>query len=1053
MSDKERKKRIDRGFRFPAMKHNEAKRVADIHALNKKKWGLYHYRVNEYLKLKKRALSHKAAAYNEICEVHSEMQQQQKNFAVRGADVIGMTTTGAAKHHHILRNIHPKIVIVEEAAEVFECHIVTSLSPSVQQLILIGDHKQLRPKPNCYELEKKYEFAVSLFERLAVNGIPYVTLGVQHRMRPEIARLVCPHIYDRLENHESVEGYSHVDGIGKDVAFIDHAYPEQSNPDGDMRSHSNTHEAEFLVALCRYLLKQGYKPSQVTLLTMYRGQLLEMKKRMHRADFEGVRVAAVNDFQGEENDIILLSLVRSNSDGEIGFLKIPNRICVSLSRAKQGFYVIGNFTMLRDKDSTVWPRILQDMDQRQCVCKALPLYCKLHPEEKIAARTAEDFSKCPEGGCQKPCGSRLPCGHVCPRLCHPTDREHMLYKCHKKCVKTLPCGHKCTRQCHECIKQCQPCSAIVRKEMPGCGHMFDLPCHVDPRKMNCTNQCTKPLPCGHLCQEMCFQPCTVRCSVEMEKSLLCGHKVPVQCHLKPEDISCPVPCEEQIDCDHSCSGTCGECNRGRLHKRCQNKCERTLVCGHLCHFPCTPHCPPRLSHCSNSCVHSNCPKLCYEPCAPCMEPCQWRCEHFRCTSKCGEICNRPPCNQPCRKLLKCGHPCISLCGEKCLLKCRICDRDEVCEIFFGDEDDEDARFIELQDCGHIIEVEALDRYMEMNDRRAEAETRDHEVQLKGCPRCTKPIRKNLRYGNSIKKVLLDLEEIKRKQLEIVNMENLRQELMDVSRAIRPSRNYKYVAVDVQKIESVIALPTKSARRAVPQQYLLPHRFNAIHTQLTIMPQIVKIYDTLDNVTCKNLRFAEHTIGIQRVHRNTEVLQRFLMQDFLSDQQLRDIQSELRRLMCTAKLCDLKFQMEIKKCKVELRDEERLSQLAVQVHVSGSQGPKMAPEDEQEVSELIAYCNKQYSVSGLSDSERIKIVNAIGLSKGHWFKCSNGHLYCIGECGQPMETGTCPDCHVKIGRGSRLLRDDQLASEMDGAQHAAWPDAANMANYDLQQFQF
>jgi superfamily I DNA and/or RNA helicase len=54
-----------------------------------------------------------------------------------------------------------------------------------------------------------------------------------------------------------------------------------------------------------------------------------------------VRIMVVDNFQGEENDIILLSLVRSNTEAKIGFLKTENRVCVALSRAKMGFYIIG----------------------------------------------------------------------------------------------------------------------------------------------------------------------------------------------------------------------------------------------------------------------------------------------------------------------------------------------------------------------------------------------------------------------------------------------------------------------------------------------------------------------------------------------------------------------------------------------------------------------------------------------------------------------------------------------------------------------------------------
>ena len=61
-----------------------------------------------------------------------------------------------------------------------------------------------------------------------------------------------------------------------------------------------------------------------------------ISSKMPRREFEGVRVSSVDNYQGEENDVILLSLVRSNEDNAVGFLKTDNRICVALSRAKVG---------------------------------------------------------------------------------------------------------------------------------------------------------------------------------------------------------------------------------------------------------------------------------------------------------------------------------------------------------------------------------------------------------------------------------------------------------------------------------------------------------------------------------------------------------------------------------------------------------------------------------------------------------------------------------------------------------------------------------------------
>ena len=158
-------------------------------------------------------------------------------------------------------------------------------------------------------------------------------LCIQHRMRPEIASLTKRIYEHEIIDHDFVCNFDDISGVSHNLFFIDHCEPEIEVR--GLQSFSNPHEAGFLVALCRYLLLQGYKPEQITVLTMYAGQLLELKNRMPRNPFLGVRVCVVDNFQGEENDIILLSLVRSNS--KIGFLEEPNRICVALSRARQGF--------------------------------------------------------------------------------------------------------------------------------------------------------------------------------------------------------------------------------------------------------------------------------------------------------------------------------------------------------------------------------------------------------------------------------------------------------------------------------------------------------------------------------------------------------------------------------------------------------------------------------------------------------------------------------------------------------------------------------------------
>ena len=142
--------------------------------------------------------------YKCILAEQNELIGQENVSILRSAKVIGMTTTGAAKYRSALQAVGCKIIIVEEAAEVLEAHIVTALNKHCEHLILIGDHQQLRPSPVVYELAKGYGLEISLFERLVKNQFPHVVLQEQHRMRPEISKIMR-HIYPDLKDHLSVK--------------------------------------------------------------------------------------------------------------------------------------------------------------------------------------------------------------------------------------------------------------------------------------------------------------------------------------------------------------------------------------------------------------------------------------------------------------------------------------------------------------------------------------------------------------------------------------------------------------------------------------------------------------------------------------------------------------------------------------------------------------------------------------------------------------------------------------------------------------------------------
>ena len=696
------------------MTGDEEMHLDDIYRLETKdRWRLYRLWRKRAEEHHQKLFKTRQGEYDQAVEREQEIARMEEYEILRKACVIGMTTTCAAKYRSILKEIRPRIVIVEEAAEVLEAHIIASLTPGCQHLILIGDHQQLRPTPAVYDLAKRYKLDVSLFERMVNVGIQCETLNVQHRMRPEISALM-KHIYDDLENHESVEKYEDIKGMKKNMFFISHNYTEVSCYQS--HSHVNEHEAKFLVALCRHLMQQGYRADQITLLTTYTGQMYAIRDCLQEEDaikeplkpendssFRGVRVTTVDNFQGEENDIILLSLVRSNKDEKVGFIKIVNRACVALSRARKGFYCIGNFGLL-SKHSDIWKKIVTDLKASSSIGNVLPVVCQIHNDE-ISVKTAEDFNtKVPMGGCQRPCAVRLKCGHACPLACHPSDRDHVEFRCQKPCEKKRArCDHTCPKRCWEVCEQ--NCEIEVEKELPICGHTMLVRCDTNPVMLKCQKRCEKDLSCGHRCQSKCGESCTEKCREIVKKTdWPCGHLVSIACSATPND--CFHPCEATLECGHPCSGTCGECRMGRIHKRCKLHCGRVLICSHSCMSRCKESCPPCSAKCENLCGHSECPEKCGEPCTPCHEECLWKCPHHACTKKCSEMCERPRCNEPCNQVLSCGHDCCGLCKEECI--CAECT--PVREIFFGTEENESARFLKLPDCQHVFEVTCLDRY-------------------------------------------------------------------------------------------------------------------------------------------------------------------------------------------------------------------------------------------------------------------------------------------------------------------------------------------------------
>lgn len=239
----------------------------------------------------------------EVARVGSELSEKQKHHEtlrtrpkrtlLEEKRIIGCTTTAAAKYADLIAAAAVDMVVVEEAGEILEAHILTSLAPSVSQLVLIGDHKQLRPKINNYELSVEkgsgYDLNMSLFERLVLKGHHCSQLNQQHRMHPDVSVLPRALTYPDLKDGPRTASRAEPRGIRGRVVFVNHEKLEENfaaladkRDNGATTSKQNIFEAKMVLRLVKYLGQQGYGTDRLVVLTPYLAQLWLLKDILSR---------------------------------------------------------------------------------------------------------------------------------------------------------------------------------------------------------------------------------------------------------------------------------------------------------------------------------------------------------------------------------------------------------------------------------------------------------------------------------------------------------------------------------------------------------------------------------------------------------------------------------------------------------------------------------------------------------------------------------------------------------------------------------------------------
>ncbi|MBL7762601.1 MAG: AAA family ATPase [Chitinophagaceae bacterium] len=268
--------------------------------------------------------------FKEVKNIRTEIKKLQhynEEKLFEEAKVIAGTPIGL--YDADITNIHFQTLIIDEAGQCIE-PLAWCIFPFADKIVLAGDHWQLPPTVLSNEAAT-LGFNQSILETAIATVKEVYLLNTQYRMREAIAGFSSNYFYNDL-----LLTASHLTNTGTHITFIDTAgsgYNEKHGPDGI----SLQNEGELNIV--RQLLEtETIEPRTAAFISPYSGQATAAKEVLPKE----MRISTIDSFQGQEKEAIILSLVRSNDDGDIGFLKDYRRMNVAITRAKEQLIVIGD---------------------------------------------------------------------------------------------------------------------------------------------------------------------------------------------------------------------------------------------------------------------------------------------------------------------------------------------------------------------------------------------------------------------------------------------------------------------------------------------------------------------------------------------------------------------------------------------------------------------------------------------------------------------------------------------------------------------------------------
>ncbi len=300
----------------------------------------------------------------------SKLQAKAIEELIENTSVVCATNSSAGSD--LLKDTFFDVVCVDEATQATEPEALIPLLKG-KKWVLAGDHHQLPP---TVKSDEALALRVSLFERLReyIPASQIHLLSIQYRMNEQIMKFSNQSFYDgKLKAHPTVKNHTLADLPGyqsflslkqhindalepsNPVVFINYEQGvEQKLPDS--HSYYNLVEIKKVNELADALLSSRLFPEDLGIISPYEQQVNRLKERLSGY---GIEIKSVDGFQGREKEVIILSLVRANENGNIGFLRDYRRLNVALTRAKRKLIIVGNANTL--KNDKIYSQLIKNI--------------------------------------------------------------------------------------------------------------------------------------------------------------------------------------------------------------------------------------------------------------------------------------------------------------------------------------------------------------------------------------------------------------------------------------------------------------------------------------------------------------------------------------------------------------------------------------------------------------------------------------------------------------------------------------------------------------------